>query len=307
VLHQALDQHKKTMLRTLVIGGQNIDIFAQATSEVVLHDSNAANIHLSFGGVACNIATNLALLGNDVSFLTVFGDDTFGTLAKSNLENLKIQFDRSLTVEAARNSMYLAVMNVDNNLFIGLNDMDIVNCLTVDFLKQKEDYIRDFDVLVIDTNVSTEVLKHLLLTYSDKQIVMDAVSSEKVLKLKGLLENVSLLKLNSLELSAFSDGETVQVRMDDVLSQGLKKILVTNEGNEILYQSADEHIRTMPIAVDTVVNTSGAGDAFLGGFIHGIVHHMSATESLEIAKKMAFNTLQSKNSININDPSIDKV
>jgi len=294
------------MLRTLVIGGQNIDICAQATSEVVLHDSNASNIHLSFGGVACNIATNLALLGNEVTFLTVFGDDTFGTLAKSNLDNLNIHFDQSITVKAAHNSMYLAVMNVDNNLFIGLNDMDIVNCLTVDFFKQKEDYIRDFDVLVIDTNVSTEVLNHLLLTYSDKKIVMDAVSSEKVLKLKGLLENVSLLKLNSLELSAFSDGETVQERMDDLLSQGLKKILVTNEGNEILYQSVDEHIRTMPIAVDTVVNTSGAGDAFLGGFIHGLVHHMSATESLEIAKKMAFDTLQSKNSIYKNNTSLDE-
>jgi pseudouridine kinase len=306
-LHKALDQQKKTMLRTLVIGGQNIDIFAQTNSEVLLHDSNAANIHLSFGGVACNIATNLALLGNEIAFLTVFGDDTFASLAKSNLENLKIHFDQSLTVKAARNSMYLAVMNVDNNLFIGLNDMDIVNCLTVDFFKQKEDYLRDFDVLVIDTNVSEEVLKYLLYTYSDKQIVMDAVSSEKVLKLKGLLTNVSLLKLNFLELSAFSDGETVQERMDDLLSQGLKKILVTNEGNEILYQSVDEHIRTMPIAVDTVVNTSGAGDAFLGGFIHGIIHHMSARESIEVAKKMAFNTLQSKNSINRNNSSIDKV
>jgi sugar/nucleoside kinase (ribokinase family) len=119
------------------------------------------------------------------------------------------------------------------------------------------------------------------------------------------LENVSLLKLNSLELSAFSDGETVHQRMDDVLSQGLKKILVTNEGNEILFQSADELICTMPIAVETVVNSSGAGDAFLGGFVHGIVHHMSATESLEIAKKMAFKTLQSKNAIN--NSSIDKV
>lgn len=295
------------MLRTLVIGGQNIDIFAQTNSEVLLHDSNAANIHLSFGGVACNIATNLALLGNEIAFLTVFGDDTFASLAKSNLENLKIHFDQSLTVKAARNSMYLAVINVDNNLFIGLNDMDIVNCLTVDFFKQKVDYLRDFDVLVIDTNVSEEVLKYLLYTYSDKQIVMDAVSSEKVLKLKGLLTNVSLLKLNFLELSAFSDGETVQERMDDLLSQGLKKILVTNEGNEILYQSVDEHIRTMPIPVDTVVNTSGAGDAFLGGFVHGIIHHMSARESIEIAKKMAFNTLKSKNSINRNNSSIDKV
>ena len=295
------------MLRTLVIGGQNIDIFAQTNSEVLLHDSNAANIHLSFGGVACNIATNLALLGNEIACLTVFGDDTFASLAKSNLENLKIHFNQSLTVKAARNSMYLAVINVDNNLFIGLNDMDIVNCLTVDFFKQKEDYLRDFDVLVIDTNVSEEVLKYLLYTYSDKQIVMDAVSSEKVLKLKGLLTNVSLLKLNFLELSAFSDGETVQERMDDLLSQGLKKILVTNEGNEILYQSVDEHIRTMPIPADTVVNTSGAGDAFLGGFVHGIIHHMSARESLEIAKKMAFNTLKSKNSINRNNSSIDKV
>ena len=56
----------------------------------------------------------------------------------------------------------------------------------------------------------------------------------------------------------------------------------------------------MPPAATAIVNSSGAGDAFLGGFIHGIINEKSLAQCLEIAKKMAFLTLQSSTSTNTN-------
>lgn len=285
------------MLKTLVIGAQNTDIFAHTASQVNLMDSNCAKIRMAFGGVACNIACNISLLGNQVSFLTVFGDDTFSFLAKKNLENVKINFEESLTVHDASNSIYMAVMNNENGLYIGLNDMEIMDSLDVAFFQKKEAYISSFDLIVIDLNLRTDVLKYLLITYQNKQLVIDAVSAEKVVKLAGLLKYITLLKLNALELNAFSHKETTDEKIADLLGQGLKKILVTDEGNEIIYKSEVENIRSMPIVVDKIVNTSGAGDAFLGGFIHGIINEMSTIECLELGKKRAFLTLQSTSSI----------
>lgn len=288
------------MLKTLVIGAQNIDIFAHANSDCNLNDSNRAKIYMAFGGVACNIVTNIALLGNPVSFLTVFGDDTFSSLAKINLQNLKIDIHESLEVKNETNSIYLAVMDKDNDLFIGLNDMDITDRLNISFFKEKADFIAGFDLLVIDANLNSDALGYLLKTYTKKQIIMDAVSAEKVVKLKGLLQYITLLKLNVKELNALSDKETVDLRMDDLLSRGLAKILITNSGNEIIYKSKNEHIKTMPLKADTIVNSSGAGDAFLGGFIHGILNEKSLAHCMEIAKKTAFLTLQSATSTNTN-------
>ncbi|MFZ4707574.1 MAG: PfkB family carbohydrate kinase [Bacteroidales bacterium] len=288
------------MLKTLVIGAQNIDIFAHAESHCTLNDSNRAKIYMAFGGVACNIVTNIALLGNKVSFLTVFGDDTFSALAKANLQNLKIDIHESLEVENASNSIYMAVMDKDNDLFIGLNDMEITDRLNISFFKKKADFIAGFDLIVIDTNLRQDALEYLLKTYKNKQIIMDAVSAEKVVKLNGLLNYITLLKLNLKELNALSDKATVDQRIDDLLSRGLEKILITSSGDEIIYKSKAEHIKTMPLEVTEIVNSSGAGDAFLGGFIHGILNEKSIAHCLEIAKKTALLTLRSSTSTNTN-------
>ena len=288
------------MLKILVIGAQNIDIFAHAGSQCTMNDSNSAKIYMAFGGVACNIVTNIALLGNKVSFLTVFGDDTFSSLAKKNLLDLNIDLHESLEVKNESNSIYLAVMDKDNDLFIGLNDMEITDRLNIGFFKEKADFIAGFDILVLDTNLRQDALEYLLKTYKKKQLIMDAVSAEKVVKLKGLLNCITLLKLNLKELKALSDKATVDQRIDDLLSQGLAKVLVTNSGNEIIYKSKDEHIKTMPPEAAEIVNSSGAGDAFLGGFIHGIMNEKSLAQCLEIAKKTAFLTLQASSSTNRN-------
>lgn len=286
------------MLKTLVIGAQNIDIFAHAQSHCTLHDSNRAKIYMAFGGVACNIATNLALLGNKVAFLTVFGDDTFSSLSKNNLRDLNIDIHESSDVKYQSNSIYMAVMDKDNDLLIGLNDMEITDRLSIDFFKEKADFIAGFDVLIIDTNLRFDALEYLLGTYKEKQIIMDAVSAEKVVKIKDLLKYITLLKLNLKELKALSSKDTVDQRIDDLLSRGVAEILITNSGNEIIYKSKNEYIKTMPPEAKTIVNSSGAGDAFLGGFIHGILNEKSIAQCLEIAKKTAFLTLQSSTSTN---------
>ena len=61
-----------------VIGGANIDISAKYNSAVTATgDSNQGQIFTSAGGVARNIAENLARLGSAVQLITGLGDDGF--------------------------------------------------------------------------------------------------------------------------------------------------------------------------------------------------------------------------------------
>ena len=68
-------------MKILVIGGTNIDINATSINEIVRKDSNIGNIEISIGGVAKNIAENLARLDLDVSFLTILGNDHYAEVA----------------------------------------------------------------------------------------------------------------------------------------------------------------------------------------------------------------------------------
>jgi pseudouridine kinase len=286
--------------KILIIGAQNIDIFAHAKSDMKLHDSNISNIHMAFGGVACNIATNLALLENDISFITVFGSDAFSSLSRNNLKDLNINIQESLQLKNENSSIYLGVMDKENDLFLGLNDMGIIEHLNIDFFKQKANFIEDFEIIVIDNNLSFETLEYLLKTYQHKQIIMDAVSTKKVVKINDLLKHISLLKVNLMELEILSDKVTTDLKIDDLLSRGLKEIIVTNSSKEIIFKSKHKHIKTMPIEAKTIVNASGAGDAFISGFVHGIINNNTTDDCMGIAKKMAFQTLQSINSTNNN-------
>jgi len=121
-------------MKVLVIGAQNIDIFAQSSIEYVLKDSNPSKIHLSFGGVGRNMAENLKRLGNDVHFLTVFADDFFAKAAKQSLIDMNINILESIDVKDQTNSIYMGIMDKDNDLFLGLNDMDIINELNIDVI-----------------------------------------------------------------------------------------------------------------------------------------------------------------------------
>ena len=286
------------MEKVLIIGAQNIDIFANTLNEYTLHDSNISKIHIAFGGVARNIAENVKRMGNPVSFLTVFGDDYFSKSAKNSLDELGIDVSHSLFLNNASNSVYLGVMDKDNDLFLGLNDMDILKEVTSDYLNTRFRYIDSFDILVIDNNLLQTSLEYLLKTFSHKVIVMDAVSTKKVTKISNLLQYIDLLKVNQIELNKLSNKKDLLAQTKELQSLGVSTILVTNQGNDIILAAKDEVIITSPIKLDKIVNASGAGDAFLSGFVHGMIHKLSNQEKLLYAKKLAYLTLLSHNSTN---------
>ena len=58
-----------------VIGGANIDIHGRSTQALRSNDSNPGDVHISAGGVARNIAENLARLGADTRLISAVGDD----------------------------------------------------------------------------------------------------------------------------------------------------------------------------------------------------------------------------------------
>jgi pseudouridine kinase len=281
------------MKKVLVIGAQNIDLYARSMADLKLHDSNRSTIEIAFGGVACNIATNLSILGNEISFLTAFGEDHFGSLALKNLEKLRIGFSESRMVESVPNSIYLGIMDKNNDLFIGLNDMELINHLDVAFFMERSKYIDGFDILIIDNNLNIDALEYLLIEFTNKIIIMDTVSAQKAKKLERFLPYIDVLKVNLLELKAISVKEKRNDMLDELINRGLGSIILTNSDKEIIYKSKLEEITINPVKVSDIVNATGAGDAFLSGFIHSYIRDESIEQCLEIAKQVAYRCLSS--------------
>jgi sugar/nucleoside kinase (ribokinase family) len=86
----------------LVAGGQNIDLIATARQPFHLSDSTPGDVVERAGGVAFNIARNLALLTRPVYFLSVRGDDA--------VTNAKITV-RSISADCSRREFDLSTPN----------------------------------------------------------------------------------------------------------------------------------------------------------------------------------------------------
>ena len=72
-----------------------------------------------------------------------------------------------------------------------------------------------------------------------------------------------------------------------VLTEGMQGAVLYSGGNEI----------RQPAFKVEVKDTTGAGDAFIAGYLAGIAHELSTTQSLEIAAKWAASAVQSESSI----------
>lgn len=274
--------------KVLVIGAQNIDIFTSTKETYTLRDSNLCDITITFGGVGRNIATNLKRLGVDVSFLTVFGNDHFAEIAVNSLQKLQINTTHSLHLEGS-NSIYMGILQEDNDLFLGLNDMKIVKELTPSFLEGVLDYINQFEYVVIDNNLTQQSIEFI--TKHAKGIkIMDAVSAKKLPKLLNSIPYIDYLKVNEIEYNVLKEYLKHS-------NYSIKNLIITS-GKEDITLINETHTTIKPLEIKKIINASGAGDGFLSGFVYGLIHHASNSELLDYGRKVAYITMLSKEACN---------
>lgn len=251
-------------MKILVIGGTNIDIYSKSNNELLLEDSNIGSINFSIGGVAKNIAENLIMLKEDVNLLTVLGSDYFFNEVTNHFNNLKLP--TIIKKSKHKTPTYLAVFKENKDFLVGINDMEALNDLNVEFISKIN--LNDYDLIVIDANLKEDVIKYVT-ENTKKPIYAEAISSNKVMKFRKYLKKVFALKCNVLEARALimKDDLTIIELCKEINKLGVKEVYLTHgdkgsylyKDNELLYKEA---LKTV------VVNTSGAGDGFYAGVIY---------------------------------------
>ena len=91
----------------LVLGGANMDISGSTTQALVLSDSNPGRIRCAPGGVARNVAENLARLGNTTRLLTAVGDDLYGRSLLDTTRHAGVDVCGSWVLAGEATSTYL--------------------------------------------------------------------------------------------------------------------------------------------------------------------------------------------------------
>lgn len=283
-----------------VIGGANIDIFAKSRRELILRDSNPADFTVSFGGVGHNIAVNLAKLGNRVEFISIFSRDHFGEMMISDCrkQGLQLNYCRRSDLPS---SMYLAIMDEDNDMYLGLSDMQIIESLRKEDLNKLEAVLNDDDYLVIDTNLDQDTMLYIADNFKGIKAA-DAISANKVFKLNGLIDKIDIIKLNHLEAETLvgfplSSKADVISSLRKLAQKGAREILLTDKKGAYLLKD-DQIFRFEHNSTEkNLRNATGAGDAMLAAYLNMHQKGAEVDKMLSYALTAAILTVRSRNTV----------
>ena len=284
-----------------VIGGVNMDISAALTAPFVPADSVPGRVTLGCGGVARNIAHNLRLMGHEVKFVSAFGGESFGEMCWRECQTIGLDLTLSERCQGQRNGLYLCVNDQTGDMIAAVADTDIVSCITPDFLEQRITAINASALVIADTNIATESLQYLI-DHCTVPLMVDTVSTAKAPRvIKALKQSTHqqlyVLKLNQQEAQAVTHCTTAKEAAEQLTAMGVGQVYITL-GSDGLYCSdgnRHEHMKAIP---SRVINTTGAGDAFMAGVAHALMEQTPFPDCARTGLMAAHATLLSLQTVN---------
>ena len=285
-----------------VIGGVNMDISAALTAPFVPADSVPGHVVLGCGGVARNIAHNLRLMDHEVKFVSLFGGDSFGEMCHRECETIGLDLSLSERRDGLRNGLYLCVNDQTGDMIAAVADTDIVNHLTPSFLESRIDVLNASAAVVADTNIPMESLNYLIDHCNTAPLFVDTVSTAKAPRvIKALQQSRShhlhALKLNLMEAQSVTHLDSAQEAAERLLALGVEQVYITL-GSDGVYCSDGRSQQQYHAIPTRVINTTGAGDAFIAGVVHAWLGQVPFPECATTGLKAAHATLLSQQTVN---------
>src|SRR6478672_5285136 len=144
----------------VVIGAASFDIKGRVTSDRVFEgSSNAGVLTMGVGGVARNIAENLARLDIPTTLIAAVANDILGEIVVQRTREAGVDTDLILSVPDARTGAYLGLLAPAGDLLMGIDDMGVVRKITPRVVRQARQVLRHAGIVVMDANVPVQTIR----------------------------------------------------------------------------------------------------------------------------------------------------
>jgi pseudouridine kinase len=294
--------------RVVVIGGANMDFKCRSTAPMVPGTSNPGQVAASVGGVACNIARNLAKLGIATALMSVVGQDEFGERILREARAAGV--DVSLMLMSAKpTGTYVALLDADGDMTAAVSAMDATDDLTPTHIGAREAAIRQAAMVIADCNLSAAALEHLaaICAAAKVPLAIDAVSTRKAMRLQGLLkaeQPIHLLALNRDEVAVLtgrkvSDDRALRAAAYVLHKQGVAHLAIgLSEGGTFVSSAEPTEAGKIARYPAKVVDVTGGGDAALAGTVLGLLRRQPLAEAARWGQAAAAMTVSVPETVN---------
>ncbi len=283
--------------RIAVVGSANIDLttFTDAfprPGETIF----GTEFQLGFGGKGANQAVAARLCGAEVCMIARVGDDLFGPATIRNFSSYGI--DATNVLKTPGVSSGVAPIFVDssgqNRILVvkGANDK-----LLPEDVNAAADLLRGADFIVLQLEVPVETVYHTLRFAREHGVRTilnpapgQAIDLQEISSADYLIPNESEAEaLSGMPVRNLEEARDCARRL---LQHGLRRIIITLGANGALL-AAPDGVRHVPAFAVRAIDTTGAGDAFIGSFAYFLSTGCEEFEAISRANLYAaLSTLQ---------------
>ncbi|MET3683055.1 ribokinase [Alkalibacillus flavidus] len=256
-----------------VIGSINMDLVAQSDRFPNKGETLLGNDFQTIpGGKGANQAVAAAKLGANVTMIGCVGDDPFGQPLIDNLKEQGVTNPQVETVEGVPTGVaQITVANQDNTIIVvpGAN-----NHVTPEVVRKHEADIQASDIILLQFEIPLESV-HETINLANKHDVKVVLNPAPVRSVElDLLEKVDFLTPNEHELDILIDTD----EKNAFYEQNRDRFFVTYGDKGVRMVEQGEDVLVPGYQVD-VVDTTGAGDTFNGGFAVAVAEGQSYQEA----------------------------
>ncbi len=248
------------------------------------------------GGSVANSIVGLSQLGNEVGFIGKVSDDKLGEKYEEGLkqENVKYFYDKKKEALPTGTCLILVTPDSERTMctFLGtagkINENDVSSeavkksqiILLEGYLWDEGDPKKAFEKAIQSANKVAMSLSDQFCVDRHKPHFLELVKNKLDITFANEQEIMSLIDAKNFDdVITFSKSLSKTV----VVTRGEKGAVAVN-GDEVVECGVKEGLK--------IVDLTGAGDLFAGGFLHGHVNKMSLQDSLEKGTEMSSKVIQ---------------
>ncbi len=280
--------------KTVVIGSLNYDVCLK--QERIPEEGEtyfADSVEYCSGGKGANQAVQAAKLGVPTYMAGCIGSDSQGEFLKAEIEKYGVHTDYLKKVPG-NSGMSVAQSLYDGgaraSVVKGSNDM-----VTKEDIDALGDFIKEGDLAVFQLEIPIPVVEYGIKFCKNKGCFVILNGAPAALVSEEALKMTDIFIVNEVEAGFYSGKKIDSVETAEAeikkMAERLKNICIWTLGKTGSVVCSGDRCALIPAKKVKAVESTGAGDSFIGGLCCAVINNMDIFEAAEFATKCSAKTV----------------
>ncbi|MEC2072347.1 ribokinase [Alkalihalophilus marmarensis] len=270
------------MAKVMVVGSINSDLVVQVERYPHAGETlNGSELAWFPGGKGANQAVAASRLGAKVTMVGAVGRDFYGDELIHSLQLNLVDISYVKRTSGASGAAIITVeQNGENRIILSQGANKYVTLVNPEELD-------GIDWLVVQNEIPWSVTEAAIKLAHERGVKVLVNPAPAAFIPHNLYPLVDVLVVNEVEAKEIMGAKADELSEEDtarkLVSLGAKAVLLTLGARGSLYVTQDKVLRIPAYPVKNIVDTTAAGDTFIGGFIAGVTAGKAIEEALQFA------------------------